>query len=153
MTNNIIDRVNQSRIAEIAAHLARADASFVPTLSSRVDILVYAHKLQDRAVRFEAWLGDELVGLVASYCNQLDQDRAFVTSVSVLLEYQRQGIAERLLRQCIKHARDLGFLQMELEVDRQSLLAIALYQRLGFNTLRTDGSTLIMGKAFERGAL
>jgi ribosomal protein S18 acetylase RimI-like enzyme len=150
MINKIAHWVNQSSAVEIAAHLVRVDASFEPSLSSRVDIQAYADKLQDLAVRFEAWLGEDLVGLVASYCNQSDQGKAFVTSVSVLPICQGQGIADRLMRQCIEHVRGLGFRQMELEVDQRSLPAVALYQKLGFNTIRRDGSTLIMIMTLER---
>ena len=150
MSGNIIDMVNQSTTHEIVNHLALADASFVPTLSSRVDMQVYAQKLQDCAVRFEAWMGEELVGLVACYCNQPGNARAFVSSVSVLLQFQGLGIAERLIRHCIKHARGLGFAQIELEVDQRSLPAIGLYQKLGFNTLYIDGQTLTMSKTLER---
>jgi ribosomal protein S18 acetylase RimI-like enzyme len=150
MTCKITDSVNQSSAAEILAHLVRADGGFEPSLSSRVDIHAYAQKLQDRAVRFEAWLDEELVGLVASYCNQPDKKgKAFVTSVSVLPQSQGQGIADRLMRQCIEHARGLGFRQMELAVDQRSMPAVALYRKLGFSTLRKDGSTLIMGMTLE----
>lgn len=145
MSNKVVYSVNRSSASEITAHLLRADAGFEPTLSSRVDIPAYAQKLHDRAARFEAWLGEELIGLVASYCNQPDGGKAFVTSVSVWPEYQGQGIAGRLMRQCIEHVRGLGFGQMELEVDQRSLPAVALYQKLGFNTLRSSGSTLTMG--------
>lgn len=145
MSDKIVYRVNLSGAAEIAAHLVRTDAAFKPALSSRVDIVAYAQKLDDRAVRFEAWLGDELVGLVASYCNQPDGDKAFVTSVSVLPECKGLGIARQLMQQCIEHARGLGFGQMGLEVDQYSLPAIALYQKLGFNKLSSSGSMLTMG--------
>jgi ribosomal protein S18 acetylase RimI-like enzyme len=144
MSNKIIYRVSQSSAAEITDHLLCSDTAFVPALSSRVDIRAYAQKLQDRAVRFEAWLGEDLVGLVASYCNQTDGSNAFVTSVSVWPECQGQGIADRLMRQCIEHVRSLGFVQMVLEVDQRSLPAVALYQKLGFSELRSSGSTLIM---------
>jgi ribosomal protein S18 acetylase RimI-like enzyme len=136
--------VNRSSAAEVAAHLLRVNTTFEPVLSSRVDIRAYAQKLRDQAVRFEAWLDDDLVGLVASYCNQPDGGKAFVTSVSIWPEYQGQGLAGRLMWQCIQHARGLGFAQMMLEVDQRSLPAVALYQRLGFNTLRSSGSTLTM---------
>ena len=150
MSNKIAGSVNQSSAAEIVAHLLCANVSFEPSLSSRVDIHAYAQKLQDRAVRFEAWLDEELVGLVASYCNQTDKGKAFVTSVSVLPQCQGQGIAVRLMRQCIEHVQGLGFRQIELEVDHRSLPAVALYQKFGFNTLRRDGSTLIMSMTLER---
>lgn len=144
MSNKFAYTVNHSSVAEIADHLLRADAAFEPALSSRVEIRAYAQKLQDVAVRFEAWLGEELVGLVASYCNQLNGGKAFVTSVSVWPEYQGQGIAGKLMRQCIEHVQGLGFRQMLLEVDQRSLPAVALYQKLGFNTLRSSGTTLTM---------
>jgi ribosomal protein S18 acetylase RimI-like enzyme len=150
MSDTITYSVNRSSAAEVAAHLLRANAAFEPPLSSRVDIRTYAQKLHDRAVRFEAWLSEELVGLVASYCNQPDEGKSFVTSVSVLPEWQGQGIAGRLMRKCIEHVRVLGFGQMELEVDQRSLPAVVLYQKLGFNTLSSNGSTLTMAITLGR---
>lgn len=145
--------VNRSSASKITAHLLRVDACFEPALGSRVDIPTYAQKLHDRAVRIEAWAGGELIGLVAVYCNQPDRSKAFVTSVSVWLECQGQGIAGRLMRQCIEHMRGLEVDQIELEVDKRSLSAIALYQKLGFNLLRETGSTLTMIKILERKAI
>lgn len=153
MSSTIAYSVNRSNAAEIVAHLLRADAGFAPTLSSRVDIRAYAQKLYGQASRFEAWLGQELVGLVASYCNQITGGKAFVTSVSVWSEFQGQGIGYRLMHQCIEHIRCLDFGQIELEVDKRSLPAIALYQKLGFNILPKTGSTLTMVIALERSAI
>lgn len=153
MSDKISYSVNLSGASEITAHLFRVDAGFEPTLSSRVDIPAYAQKLHDRAVRFEAWMGEELVGLVASYCNQPDGSMAFVTSVSVWSECQGQGIGGRLMRQCIEHVRGLEVGQIELEVNKLNLSAIALYQKLGFNMLRETSSTLIMIMIWERIAI
>lgn len=151
MSSKVAYSVNRSSAAEIAVHLLHADVAFEPALSSRVNILTYAQKLHDRAIRFEAWQGEELVGLVASYCNQSDGGKAFVTNVSVWPEYHGQGIAGRMMRQCIEYVRGLGFGQMELEVDQRSLSAVALYQKLGFNTTPGgSGATLTMGLALKR---
>lgn len=151
MRNTFTYSVNRSSAAKIRAHLLRADATFEPALSSRVNLRAYAQKLNDRAVRFEAWLDEELVGLVASYCNQPYGGKSFVTSVSVWPECQGQGIAARLMRQCIEHVQVLGFYQMELEVDQRSLPAVALYRKLGFNTVRTSGTTLSMSITMKKG--
>jgi ribosomal-protein-alanine N-acetyltransferase len=120
------------------------DAAFEPILSSRVDIPFYAHKLHDRAVRFEAWLDNDLVGLVASYCNQVSRGKAFVTSVSIKSDFQGQGVACELMKWCIDHARSLGFTHMELHVDQRSLPALALYQKLGFSTLCSNKTMLTL---------
>ncbi len=147
MIDKIADGLNKSGAAEIATHLARVDDSFEPSLSSRIDIQAYAQRLRDHAVRFETWRGEELIGLVAIYCNRPDKGKAFVTNVSVLPQCQGCGIAKLLMRRSIKYVRALGFRRLELEVDQRNLPAVWLYQKLGLITLRSNGSTLIMGMA------
>lgn len=150
MNEKVFYCVNQSSADEITTHLLRADAAFVPVLSSRVSIPVYAQKLHARAVRFEAWMSGELVGLVATYCNQPNSGKAFLTSVSVQPESQGKGIASRLLGQCIEYVRGLGFCQIGLEVDQRSAPAVALYQRVGFRALSGSGSNVIMSMTLVR---
>ena len=143
-------RVNCSSAADITAHLLRADAFFKPALSRRVDIHEYSKKLYDKAVRFEAWISRDLVGLVAIYCNQFNDGKAFVSSVSVWPESQGQGIATHLMRQCIDHLEIKGFYHLDLEVDQRSLSAISLYRKLGFTTLHRSGALLLMEMPIER---
>jgi ribosomal-protein-alanine N-acetyltransferase len=118
--------------AEIAAHLRICDDSFFPPLSSRVDIDGYAHKIIDKAQRYEAWVKGELAGLVAAYCNSPDQGAAFITSVSVLPSWQGKGIASRLMKDCIRKVRELGFSRIVLEVHASNFSAVLLYRKNGF---------------------
>jgi ribosomal protein S18 acetylase RimI-like enzyme len=150
MSNTISYSLNKASPAEITLHLLRADVAFVPDLSSRVDIHAYAEKLHDKADRFEAWINQELVGLMAAYCNQQQKGKTFVSSVSVWPKCQGKGIAGRLMQLCIEHAKNLGFTQMELDVNQQSLAALALYQKFGFNVLHSVGDTLTMSMTLER---
>jgi ribosomal protein S18 acetylase RimI-like enzyme len=131
---------------ELLAHLRACDASFVPALSARVDLADYARKLHEHAVRFEAWEGGDLAGLVAAY---LDPARAcgFVTSVSVLPTHLRRGLARRLMGECLARARDLGVHCLELEVSRQAVPAIGLYERLGFRVEGAAGEMVRMRRA------
>ncbi|HEY3849810.1 MAG TPA: GNAT family N-acetyltransferase [Steroidobacteraceae bacterium] len=124
--------VNRAGVAEVAAHLAHCDAHFVPPLSGRVDIDAYAAKIAGHAERFEAWAGRALVGMVAAYCNDRSHHAAFITSVSVAAERRGEGIATRLLEDCIQHARRAGFTLIRLSVDRGNAAAIRLYERCGF---------------------
>lgn len=129
--------MNKSSAAAIIEHLRACDDYFVPPLSGRLlGIDDYAHKIADKAVRFEAWAGDELVGLVAVYCNFNGGRRAFITNVSVLPECQGRGIASRLIIRCINHVRELDFARIELEVDDRNRAAVRLYERHGFLTDR-----------------
>ena len=151
MSNSISYCRDRANLAEISNHLLRADTAFEPALSGRVNIQLYAQKLHDKAVRFEAWVNQELVGMVATYCNMPDGGKAFISSVSVLPDWQGQGVASRLMQQCIEHIQREGiYYQVELEVDQRSQAALALYRKLGFNSRQISGTTFSMEMKLER---
>lgn len=118
--------------AQIAEHLSRCDADFVPPLSGRVEIKAYAKKIASKATRFEAWSASTLVGLVAAYCNDRENRIAYITSVSVLKTWTGKGIAARLMSQCVEHAKASGMRQISLEVASDNTPAIRLYEKSGF---------------------
>ena len=129
-------------VGAVLRHLQACDAAFHPPLSARVDLAVYADKLAEHALRMEAWVGGELVGLVAVYCNAPDRGTAFVSNVSVLPGYTGQGIARQLMRNAIAHVRALNFATLSLEVDPRAVAAIRLYAALGFQAATgTDAVT------------
>lgn len=133
-------RINKTTEVDIAEHLKRCDTTFVPSLSSRVDLAEYAHKLANRSTRIEAWLDDELVGLVAVYCSDGERPVAFVTSVSVVPECTRRGIGKLLLENAVSLSRSRGVQQIELEVSRKNVVAIGLYEECGFVVREADDS-------------
>jgi ribosomal protein S18 acetylase RimI-like enzyme len=139
-------------LEQINGHLLRCDEVFMPRLSTRVDIGDYSRKIAVNAQRFEAWESDELVGLVAGYCNAANKDVAYITSVSVLQAWQGRGIASRLLENCIAHVRNLGFSDIELEVSSGNEAAVALYKKHGFSADLGKGGILRMSLNFEKGA-
>ncbi len=136
--------VNTATVTEIAEHLSRCDASFIPPLSDRVEIEEYARRIGLRAERFEAWAGGILVGLVAVYLSDEDRRCAFVTNVSVDRGHQRLGIASTLVAMCIEHAARDGLEKIELEVDGENIAALDLYARIGFIESQVRGRTLVM---------
>jgi ribosomal protein S18 acetylase RimI-like enzyme len=130
---------NKASEAEIAEHLSRCDADFVPPLSGRAEIKDYAKKIVSKATRFEAWSGGTLVGLVAAYCNDQENRIAYITSVSVLRAWTSKGIAARLVGQCVEHAKVSGMRQISLEVAADNTLAIKLYEKSGFIVSKANG--------------
>jgi ribosomal protein S18 acetylase RimI-like enzyme len=124
--------LNKASETEVAEHLLSCDASFVPPLSSRVNIYDYAVKLVRNAIRFEAWSGGTLVGLVAAYCNDHEKRIAFISNVSVLSEWSAKGIAARLINRCIKYAKLSGMLYIRIEVASNNMAAIRFYRKNGF---------------------
>ena len=123
---------NKASVAEIADHLLRCDTDFVPPLSGHVEIIDYAKKIADLAMRFEAWADSTLIGLVAAYCNHQESRIAYITSVSVLRAWMGKGIAARLMCRCIVHAKASGMQQIGLEVSGENAPAIKLYAKSGF---------------------
>ncbi|MBK7646202.1 MAG: GNAT family N-acetyltransferase [Betaproteobacteria bacterium] len=149
MSEGIQFSLNNASEAEIVGHLWHCDANFVPPLSDRVEINDYANKITNKAMRFEAWSGDKLVGLVGAYCNDQQRSVAFITSVSVLKEWMGKGIAESLIQQCIAHARVSGMRQISLEVASDNLPAIGLYEKSGFVAGKTYASFVAMDLYLE----
>lgn len=130
----IIYKTNEGKAAEILEHLMTCDKDFVPPLSHRIDLTAYSVKLVKYATNFEAWnVQKELVGLVSVYMNDLDVKTAFITNVSVCPEFTGKGIAKRLMAACLKEAKQKGFLQLQLEVNKLNAPAIKLYSAFGFD--------------------
>jgi len=132
--SDIIYKTNEGKADEILEHLEACDKDFVPPLSQRIDISAYSEKLAQYATNFEAWnIHKILVGLVSVYMNDFGMKTAFITSVSVCPEYIGKGIAKRLMAECIKEAKQKGFVQLQLEVNELNVPAIKLYSAFGFN--------------------
>lgn len=127
--------INRSELTDVLRHLQSHDDSFHPPLSSRTDLKAYSRKLVDHAVRLEAWIGNDLVGLVAVYCNSKYQDGAFVSNVSVLAEHSGRGIARQLMQFAISHVVEQGFSSLCLKVDCGAVVAMRLPLALGFQPI------------------
>ncbi|MEI2781601.1 MAG: GNAT family N-acetyltransferase [Candidatus Competibacter sp.] len=142
---------NKASEAEIVGHLLCCDSSFVPSLSSRVEIDDYAQKIVSKAMRFEAWSGRMLIGLVAAYCNDYEKYAAYITSVSLLKSWTGRGIAVCLVRQCIEYAKVLGMRQISLNVASDNMPAIKLYGKCGFIAGKANNLFITMTQHLEFG--
>ena len=137
---------NLSGVHDISRHLNDCSEHFVPPLKQRVNLNEYSRKLFEFAERFECWRGDLLAGLVAVYCNDKPSGVAHVSSVSVLNEYSRLGIASRLLGAAVDHVHHAGFSAMSLRVHTANMRAKSLYEGLGFEyyDIEDEQSTIEM---------
>jgi ribosomal protein S18 acetylase RimI-like enzyme len=152
MNDSVEYVLNKASEADIAEHLSNCDADFIPALSSRVEINDYAKKITRKATRFEAWSGRTLVGMVAAYCNDQEGSIAYITSVSVLKAWKGKGIALKLLKQCIEHAKGSGMRQISLEVASDNMPAIGLYEKNGFVADKANAQFICMNLYLSDGA-
>lgn len=140
--------MNKSSELHIIEHLSVCDENFLPPLSHRVNIKDYAKKLKRNSIRFEAWSGNTLIGMVAIYCN--DNRLAYISSVSVLNDWTGKGIARKLMRQCIENVKKKGVQQLSLEVNQENFVAIELYEKSGFIMNKISGEFIVMNLFLDR---
>ncbi|MDD4748054.1 MAG: GNAT family N-acetyltransferase [Salinivirgaceae bacterium] len=129
---------------EILNHLISCDDLFQPSLSSNVNLEIYAKKIADKSITFEAWDGSTLVGLVACYLNDIKKKLGYITNVSVVKAYQGCRIGEELLKKLIVFANNQGFEKLALEVERENGKAIKLYQNLNFKVVELKETKLYL---------
>ena len=80
-----------------------------------------------------AWEGDTPVGLANL---GLRGQRTWLGGVGVVKTHRRSGIGEQLSRALLDRAREAGARELALEVITRNEPAIALYEKLGFRTIR-----------------
>ncbi len=130
--------VNKANWADITEHLRSCEVDFQTELAARVEIQEYAQKIASKAMRFEAWAEEILVGLVAIYCNDMKTRIAHVTNVTVLRKWAGKGIASVLMEQCILNANEIGMHEVGLEVRTENIPTIKLYEKIGFVAVSFD---------------
>lgn len=112
--------------------LKKCNNSFKPKLSDIVNLQEYAEKLSKNSVQFCYYIENILVGMLAMYANDYKEKTAVITSISVLKQFWRRGIATQLLTDAIEYADYLGFKTIKLKVYNFNINAINLYKKFDF---------------------
>ncbi len=98
-------------------------------------------------------------GTVAGYCiSTLVHDEIHVFKIAVSNLHRRKGIAVDLLSHTFDFYKDKGAISVILEVRTTNSEAIALYEKLGFEIIRTrlnyygrgKGDAFVMGLSLDR---
>ena len=129
---------------DISLHLMACDNSFIPLLSSRINIIDYAQKIYEKAITFEVWNKNELIGLIAAYFTQSKSGVAFITNVSVSKNYKGKGIASKLLSNCISYALNINYKEIKLEVNTENIPAITFYKKHHFSYTETKENSIFL---------
>lgn len=146
----VIYKIESAEVKDVLAHLIKCKDNFIPGLDETVDIPAYSKKIAENSVTFEAWLNDELIGLIAAYINDEKKHTAFITNVSLIKEFSGRGIASQLLTDCINFAKDQNFKEIVLEVNSSSRQALKLYEKFHFSEKATKGDLKIMHLNLQR---
>lgn len=136
---------NKSSEKEILTHLTKCNNDFVPTLSSTINLNIYANKLYTKSIRLELWVENDLIGLLAVYTN--NKEKGYITNMSILSEYYGKGFAQLLLDACIKHLKELAINRVELEVNKENSRAIKFYEKNKFILKNSNEISLHLSKS------
>ncbi len=101
----------------------------------------YVRRDIEKGCMFKAVSGGRIIG--SAYCGDYEEREVLPCfgaaeglgefgRVGVIKEFQRTGIAEKLLRELLKSAPERGYDRIALLVGRQNQRAAALYEKLGF---------------------
>ena len=140
---NIVYKISTANYDNILGHLLKCSDNFIPHLTDTVDINIYAKKIIDKAICFEAWDNEELIGLIAAYFNDEKEHKGYITNVSTVKEYFGKGIGAQLMKMCIDYATTHQFKEIILEVRKQNT-AIRLYEKYQFAVVSENNDMLTM---------
>lgn len=140
----IVYKKNTASVNTIFIHLNHCNNQFVPALSTRVSLEVYAKKMVYNAILFEAWTDEKLIGMVAMYLNE--QKHGYITNVSVYNEHVGKGIAKQIFVNLMEFAKANSISEIKLEVSAINIVAINLYKNFGFESIQEKNNQIIMLK-------
>lgn len=97
--------------------------------------LVYIYKINDE------FIGEGALVLDAGDVDYTIPDkRVYVSRMIVKKEYRNRGIGSEILEFLIKKAKEMGFEEMTIGVDKDNTNALHLYRKYGFTEVLFDGT-------------
>jgi ribosomal protein S18 acetylase RimI-like enzyme len=128
---------------QIYTHLKECNDGFIPPLDTRVDLHGYANKIYEKSITFEAWEDHTIAGLVSAYVN-VEKKTAFITNVSTIKKHTGKGIASSLLSNLLKYAESHHIAEITLEVNKNNLKSVLLYDKFGFSIYEEKKDSIFM---------
>jgi ribosomal protein S18 acetylase RimI-like enzyme len=137
---NVEYKIGLASQIQINKLLLDCDNFFIPKLSEKVNIDEYSMKIFENSIVFEAYYGDNLIGIIAMYENSF----GYITNVSVANEHAGKGIASCLLKNCIEYAKGKNLDKINLEVNKRNIPALKLYSKYKFEVYEQNDSSKFM---------
>lgn len=76
-------------------------------------------------------IDDEIISII-EYMQNFNKKSVFLYGISTLKKYRHKGYANFLLAETEKYLKNLGFEEIELTVDPNNEIAIAMYKKHGY---------------------
>ena len=157
--NRSIDQVTLDELGiddkvRLEKYLRLSDRWTTPALSQRTDLSQFAEKILRNGVAAIALHASGTdIGMVAFYCNDVSQGRAYITHLAVDPEYRRSGLGKKLTEYAMRYSQSRGMNSIALEVGRSNESARRLYASCGFAESETQAGGTDSLSIFMRCAL
>lgn len=114
--------------------LRSIDKDFIPHLSEKVNLEEYVDKILEKShlIHFHNDEG-KLIGLLVLYCNDFKNKRAYIPLVGVLDSFRGNGIAKKMMSECLNYVKQKGF--KIIGIHSNNPIAINLYRKFGFRII------------------
>lgn len=123
---------SESNFNRIMSFLKSVDLSFHEPLSNRIIIEDYAQKLSQGAANI--FIMDSLKDIAhAAFYISADGSKIFLSSISVISDYENKGVGSFLLSTVENYATKNQISIIELEVDSRSKKLKEFYKKNGYN--------------------
>jgi len=130
ISNNVTNKI---RLIKLLNYL---DSFYIPPVSSLVDIDFYCDKILNNAIIIIAIVDNKDIGFIATYFNDINNKKAFITSIGIDKKYQGKKIGLKLIQNIFDIAKKINFNKIELEVNVSNAKAIKFYNTVGFYTYK-----------------
>lgn len=137
-------RINTLSSEELASILLNFDSKYAVSLSKRVNIEEYSRKLFEYSEIISYYREQDIVGIVAMYCNDLKNKIAYISAILVHPRLRGKYVGDLLISKSKEIAKEKGMEILKLEVKKTNYKAISLYNKKGFTMIKDLNDTIYM---------
>lgn len=112
-------------------------------------LIDFANKIVNLAERIEMWWNGQLIGLCACYMNDKKTKISYVTHIAISKTLRRRGIGKFLITAVEEKAKNKGFNEMRLEVNRDNNAAYNFYVSNDYSPIESRESKILMKKILK----
>lgn len=121
-------------VHELIGLLKDLDDNFNPQFRTRINSFeLFTAKLCQFGQVHIACDSQRILGAIGYYCNDIATQQGYITYLAVRPLYSGKGIANKLLKACIKTVRKAGMSTLTVRTDSLNAQAIKFYTSSGFH--------------------
>ena len=106
----------------------------------------YVEKISEKALIITISNCGNLQGFIAYYDNDNNKETAYLTMIAIEPDKQGMGYGKNLLHLSINNLKHKGFKKYKLEVLKNNIKAIDIYEEFGFRMIQENDDKIFMEK-------